>query len=131
MLDLDVLLQSHSSKYVIMFSECSVNTFGQNCSRTCGHCLGAERCNHIDGTCETGCAAGWQGRLCLTGKTLFWLTAWDGLRYFIVALLSIPYNYFIIFVYSKIERDFPMWLITGWKSLCTKMHIITRTRPTL
>ena len=32
------------------------------------NCLDGEQCNNVNGTCETGCAAGWQGDMCNTGK---------------------------------------------------------------
>jgi hypothetical protein len=43
---------------------CDTLTFGSNCQLTCGHCFNGEICDHVDGTCHNGCAAGWIGTLC-------------------------------------------------------------------
>ena len=44
--------------------------FGENCSESCGNCLDGEQCHHVNGTCDNGCAAGWQGEMCRTGKQI-------------------------------------------------------------
>ncbi|XP_052695321.1 uncharacterized protein LOC128173685 isoform X2 [Crassostrea angulata] len=46
---------------------CNNNTYGPNCSMTCGHCLYlyGEKCNHVTGQCPRGCASGFQGDLCV------------------------------------------------------------------
>eukprot|EP00105_Crassostrea_gigas_P046603 XP_019930751.1 PREDICTED: uncharacterized protein LOC105347965 [Crassostrea gigas] len=51
---------------------CNNNTYGPNCSRTCGHCLYlyGEKCNHVTGQCPRGCVSGYQGDLCIELHTL-------------------------------------------------------------
>ncbi|XP_065925377.1 multiple epidermal growth factor-like domains protein 11 isoform X1 [Magallana gigas] len=52
---------------------CNNNTYGPNCSRTCGHCvyLYGEKCNHVTGQCPRGCASGFQGDLCVESRVEF------------------------------------------------------------
>uniref|UniRef100_A0A8W8NSV0 EGF-like domain-containing protein n=1 Tax=Magallana gigas TaxID=29159 RepID=A0A8W8NSV0_MAGGI len=52
---------------------CNNNTYGPNCSRTCGHCLYlyGEKCNHVTGQCPRGCASGFQGDLCVESRSEF------------------------------------------------------------
>ena len=45
---------------------CDKGSFGDNCSETCGHCRDVDKCSNINGTCLTGCEAGFQGELCKT-----------------------------------------------------------------
>ena len=40
--------------------ECTPDTYGYNCSKSCGHCLGTSACDPIDGRCINGCEPGWQ-----------------------------------------------------------------------
>ena len=54
--------------YVIFFIECDKGMFGNECTRTCGHCFGEEECHHINGTCLKGCKDGLQGTMCIKGK---------------------------------------------------------------
>uniref|UniRef100_A0A8W8NYE9 EGF-like domain-containing protein n=1 Tax=Magallana gigas TaxID=29159 RepID=A0A8W8NYE9_MAGGI len=52
---------------------CTNNTYGPNCSMTCGHCLYlyGEKCNHVTGQCPRGCASGFQGDLCVESRSEF------------------------------------------------------------
>lgn len=50
-------------------ADCDGKMFGDNCSKSCGDCLGSEQCHHINGTCLNGCASGYEGELCTKGKT--------------------------------------------------------------
>ena len=45
---------------------CETGKFGQNCSETCGKCFENKPCNHVNGTCAGGCAAGFMTELCNT-----------------------------------------------------------------
>lgn len=38
--------------------------YGIRCTEKCGHCSDGNLCDHINGTCATGCSAGYQGDLC-------------------------------------------------------------------
>uniref|UniRef100_K1R1S9 protein-tyrosine-phosphatase n=1 Tax=Magallana gigas TaxID=29159 RepID=K1R1S9_MAGGI len=49
----------------LSYSECDRNTFGQNCSERCGHCLNNEQCHHVDGNCTNGCDPGFYGISCI------------------------------------------------------------------
>ncbi|XP_056003592.1 multiple epidermal growth factor-like domains protein 10 [Ostrea edulis] len=46
------------------FIECEVSLYGDNCSKSCGHCLRPEQCDNINGTCKNGCKSGFQGTFC-------------------------------------------------------------------
>lgn len=46
---------------------CPDSTFGETCKFTCGHCYDDEICNHINGSCPSGCASGWSGAICDKG----------------------------------------------------------------
>lgn len=37
-----------------------------DCKERCGHCREFDQCFHINGTCLTGCDAGYQGEYCKT-----------------------------------------------------------------
>lgn len=43
---------------------CSNGTFGEGCKLTCGHCYGNSACDHVNGSCVSGCASGWTGTVC-------------------------------------------------------------------
>lgn len=36
----------------------------KGCNETCGHCRDLNQCSNVNGTCLTGCDAGYQGDLC-------------------------------------------------------------------
>ncbi|XP_078330778.1 receptor-type tyrosine-protein phosphatase epsilon-like [Crassostrea virginica] len=44
---------------------CSGNTYGKDCSESCGHCRHND-CSHVNGTCVSGCKAGYKPTLCKT-----------------------------------------------------------------
>lgn len=46
--------------------ECDKGGYGPACNETCGHCRDVHQCSNIDGTCLTGCSAGYRGYLCKT-----------------------------------------------------------------
>lgn len=46
------------------FTACDRGLYGNDCNETCGHCIDIDECFHINGTCLTGCAAGYLGDLC-------------------------------------------------------------------
>lgn len=52
----------------IIIVECDKGLYGIGCSETCGHCRDVNQCFHINGTCLTGCDAGYKGDLCKTGR---------------------------------------------------------------
>uniref|UniRef100_K1QV61 Multiple epidermal growth factor-like domains 11 n=1 Tax=Magallana gigas TaxID=29159 RepID=K1QV61_MAGGI len=45
---------------------CSSGTYGQNCNEPCGNCLNNTTCNRYNGTCPSGCNAGFEGHICKT-----------------------------------------------------------------
>lgn len=47
---------------------CDQGSFGDDCRETCGHCRDIDQCSNINGTCLTGCVAGYQAGLCKTRK---------------------------------------------------------------
>lgn len=48
--------------------ECGRGSFGVSCNETCGHCRDVNQCLHTNGTCLTGCIAGFEGNLCKTRR---------------------------------------------------------------
>lgn len=52
-------------------TECSRNTFGQDCKRICGHCRDGEQCHHVSGKCPNGCSKGATGVNCDFGISHF------------------------------------------------------------
>eukprot|EP00105_Crassostrea_gigas_P044497 XP_019928645.1 PREDICTED: uncharacterized protein LOC105342676 isoform X2 [Crassostrea gigas] len=46
--------------------ECGIGYFGYKCTESCGHCLDPAQCSPVEGTCSTGCSAGYFGQLCKT-----------------------------------------------------------------
>lgn len=45
--------------------------YGPGCIETCGHCRDVNKCSNIDGTCLTGCDAGYRGNLCKLGELAY------------------------------------------------------------
>lgn len=62
--------------FAVIFLACHGGRYGQGCNNICGHCINQTVCNHIDGTCLSGCDPGYQGILCKLSNydrhLLFW-----------------------------------------------------------
>lgn len=43
---------------------CDSGSYGADCKDICGNCLNESDCSNINGTCFTGCNAGYEGDLC-------------------------------------------------------------------
>lgn len=43
---------------------CGKGSYGVDCHETCGHCRDVNKCSSINGTCLTGCDAGYEGDMC-------------------------------------------------------------------
>lgn len=52
-------------------SECHLGNYGMNCTSTCGHCLRISDCSRFDGTCHSGCSAGYYKKSCQQGGVHF------------------------------------------------------------
>lgn len=52
----------------LIIAECDRGSYGIECKETCGHCHDVSQCSNINGTCLTGCDAGFKGDLCKTRK---------------------------------------------------------------
>lgn len=52
---------------MFLFSECN-GTYGNNCNETCGHCRDKTTCDHVYGSCATGCSPGYSGTHCKKSK---------------------------------------------------------------
>lgn len=51
---------------VFNIEECDRGSYGVECNETCGHCCDVSQCSNVNGTCLTGCDAGFEGDLCKT-----------------------------------------------------------------
>lgn len=60
------LFDKNTILYVMLVLECDKGSYGLECKETCGHCRDVNQCSNVDGTCITGCAAGFEGNLCKT-----------------------------------------------------------------
>uniref|UniRef100_K1R0L7 Scavenger receptor class F member 2 n=1 Tax=Magallana gigas TaxID=29159 RepID=K1R0L7_MAGGI len=49
---------------------CNTGSYGIDCKEKCGNCLDVYKCLYTNGTCFTGCVAGYHGNLCKTPCTL-------------------------------------------------------------
>jgi len=47
---------------------CPDGYYGDTCTDVCGSCVGGEACYKLSGICPNGCAAGWSGVMCTTGR---------------------------------------------------------------
>lgn len=47
---------------------CKKGLYGVDCRESCGHCREVSQCSNINGTCLTGCDAGYEGELCKRRK---------------------------------------------------------------
>lgn len=52
--------------YNIISTACNPGSYGIDCKERCGNCLDVYKCSYTNGTCLTGCIAGYQGNLCKT-----------------------------------------------------------------
>lgn len=50
----------------LIISACIEGFYGISCKEICGHCHEANQCHYVNGTCLTGCAAGYEGDVCKT-----------------------------------------------------------------
>ena len=57
-----------------LLTECNPGTYGENCKESCGYCKDRQACDITNGTCPTGCQAGYGGDICKTGEFFFSLT---------------------------------------------------------
>ncbi|KAK7106094.1 uncharacterized protein [Littorina saxatilis] len=55
--------ETYSVKVTVEDKGCETNTFGTNCSQTCGRCAGNQTCNTTTGHCPD-CLDGWTPPLC-------------------------------------------------------------------
>ena len=47
-----------------MFAACNAGKYGLHCEEDCGNCSDSSQCFHVNGTCLSGCSAGYQGHTC-------------------------------------------------------------------
>lgn len=50
---------------------CNTGSYGIDCKERCSNCLDVYKCLYTNGTCLTGCVAGYQGNLCKTREFIF------------------------------------------------------------
>lgn len=56
----------NKTKMLLFLKGCDNGLYGVDCSKTCGRCLNESHCFHINGSCLTGCDAGYEGDACKT-----------------------------------------------------------------
>ena len=104
-----------------MLSECEFATYGDQCKETCGQCQDLTKCHYKNGTCLTGCKAGYHGVLCKTRKKINCVLYW-------------PIIYILEHIYLKLisSLDLVQWRyafplhICGmvWYVLCYGMLVL-------
>lgn len=47
---------------------CPIHWYGEGCSNRCS--ANCQDCNKVNGTCDFGCYAGWEGQFCEKGTQL-------------------------------------------------------------
>ena len=53
----------------MLFLQCAVGLFGNNCSKNCSQTCGNPGvCHKVTGHCNGSCMAGWEGDMCENGK---------------------------------------------------------------
>lgn len=53
---------------------CNSGSYGLGCSESCGQCLDGDKCLNTNGTCLTGCSAGYRGHTCdKRAYMMYWL----------------------------------------------------------
>lgn len=64
------IIQCYTNKIKICLRllDCNRGSYGIACREICGQCRDVNHCLHINGTCLTGCSAGYQGTLCKESK---------------------------------------------------------------
>lgn len=55
-------------KYQQIVLACEKGLYGVDCREPFGHCREVSQCSNINGTCLTGCDAGYEGVLCKRRK---------------------------------------------------------------
>lgn len=83
---------------------CSTQTYGAQCSQTCGNCSNGETCDHVNGTCLHGCNDGAQGGECKTGKCVRCLTCkklYIKHTHFNSKYMLVSYSCFMLFCYFQ------------------------------
>ena len=53
---------------ILTCEECNDGKYGEVCGEECGFCADLSYCNHVNGTCLSGCDAGYNGNLCRHGN---------------------------------------------------------------
>lgn len=76
----------------IVLSVCLHGFFGQDCAKKCNDaCIG---CNHVNGSCVSGCQRGWMGTYCQKGMNS---------KQNLMSFYSLNYHICVILNYSKIK----------------------------
>lgn len=47
---------------------CGLGYYGAECQQECGNCRDLSQCFHTNGSCLTGCEAGYDGEMCIARK---------------------------------------------------------------
>ena len=66
-IDIDVIMNCtnrpdiYLSVLFFIVQECDKGSYGIGCNETCGHCRDFNQCSKVNGSCLTGCDAGYAG----------------------------------------------------------------------
>ena len=56
--------------FIMLLIDCIDNRYGKTCNEKCGHCNNNDVCEKSNGSCPSGCFAGYQGTKCKEGTLL-------------------------------------------------------------
>lgn len=64
------VVKLRNASFHISTTGCEMGKYGNNCEKSCGHCVNGTSCNSTTGHCLHGCDPGWQGPKCDIGLFL-------------------------------------------------------------
>lgn len=53
-------MYTYTCSFILLITECSDGSYGEECKYQCGECLNVITCDNVNGKCSEGCKPGWQ-----------------------------------------------------------------------